>query len=311
MIYIKLEKLNEIIQFVNTKEDWSDFKKARYVFVQLGRLYEYDPKYNYADEEEQFDILANGAQYTDLVIKFIANPENMSDKEKEIAKIILEDENKICVSLAPIYYAILKKLELADVKISSGNVIIRYCDKNYRRKEITTDIAKGLLSCKIMSIPEGFGNEAIYEELEKTDRELGFIDDSGYKEIKSSKLTDELKNEETLDSKLRKFFKIQINYVENVIGKKLKGVQFHKFYKYFLLTSFSESKVQIFPLHDDKIENIKYVVIAKSEEKTGSYLYFLYDEQKNKFVEKTEEQMKIITLTHTSDKYENRNEILK
>ena len=50
-----LDKIEKIISEIDNS--WNNFEKSRYIFVKLGQLYNYDPKFAYSNSKVQNEIL--------------------------------------------------------------------------------------------------------------------------------------------------------------------------------------------------------------------------------------------------------------
>lgn len=131
-------KIEEFMSEINN--DWSNLKKSRFIFVKLGQLYNYDPKFAYANSKMQGDILAESIKNS---INELTKNNNLED--------FINDENKICISLSNIYVWLLKRAGVESIVQLSSDVFI-----NTEQGRVLAKLEEGLLSCKMMTKPEGF-----------------------------------------------------------------------------------------------------------------------------------------------------------
>ena len=273
-----LDKIEKIMSEVD--DSWSDFEKSRYIFVKLGQLYSYDPKFAYSNSKVQNDILIDAIKINTRKIE-----ENLETLE---IKDFINDKNKICVSLSNIYTWLLKRVGVENVEQLSSDVIIK---TEYGK--VIAKLEEGLLSCKMMTKPEGFHLVERTSEQEEiirnADIKLSLIE-KDYNKVESK---DESAKEKTIHERLEKILKNSNEYFEKVIGRKINNVELHKYYNYLLGTSFRRKNAQIFPFHTEEFSELQYIVIGK-EENTEDYCYFLYDLEDEVFKEKTQEEIKQI-----------------
>ena len=139
-----IELLKSIEELMSGIDDsWSKIEKSRYIFVKLGQLYNYDPKFAYSNSKVQNEILVEAIKINTKQIE--------EESESVEIKEFINDKNKICVSLSNIYAWLLKRTGIEDVEQLSSDVIIQ---TEYGK--VVAKLEEGLLSCKMMTKPQGF-----------------------------------------------------------------------------------------------------------------------------------------------------------
>lgn len=275
------EVIDKIENFMVKMDDsWSQFKKSRYIFKNLGLLYNYDPQYIYSGTIIQNEILKEAVKngYKELI----------GINEDEVIQEFVNNENKICLSLSNIYYWLLKRAGVEDVELLSSDVIIK---TEYGK--VLAKLEQSLLSTKMNTEPEGFellekSKEDAREILRREDIELGFLKEK-YNNLKYDE-NEELEGENVHD-KLSKMLEKSNKYFESVIGRKINNVELHKYYNYLLGTVFKRKNAQIFPFHNWDFTDMRYVIIGREYEEE-KYCYFLYDSEKGEFNEKSKEEIR-------------------
>lgn len=253
---------------------WGNLKKARYICNNLcNEMYSYDPEFNYGDQDFKGDVL-------NRIIQII-----YSGNEEELKKMI-ENEHQICIGMAVIYARLLKQAGLQDVEQLAGDVFFRVRDG----KNTCVNIVKELYRVKMKERPEGFGSDLL-EEIEQIDKELGFIDENGYKDNENYNVSSILSGESNFESMLQRVLDDRGEYISTVIGGNLKNVEFHKYYKYLLKTAFPDNKILIHPLDKKYMEGIQYALIARTNQEGNRNLYYLYDKEQARFVQVTEQDI--------------------
>ena len=273
--------LKHIEDFMSGIDDsWSEFKKSRYIFKNLGLLYNYDPQYIYSGPMIQNEILKEAVKNN--------HKELVGINEDEVIQEFVNNKNKICLSLSNIYYWLLKRAGVEDVELLSSDVIIK---TEYGK--VLAKLEQSLLSTKMNTDPEGFellekSKEEAKEILKREDIELGFLKED-YNNLKY----DETEETEaiTVRDKLNNMLEKSDKYFESVIGRKINNVELHKYYNYLLGTAFKRKNAQIFPFHNWDFTNMKYVIIGREYEEE-KYCYFLYDDEQGKFNEKSQEEIR-------------------
>lgn len=237
---------------------WSDLKKIRYIELCLSEMYNYNPKYAYGTFDNKNEILQQAVEY-------------QFDENRSIDDLI-NSPYQICLSLS----IIMKKLLMeAGIKkeniIMSGSEMIITIDNDGEPEIITVYAEKDLLPNKTKQRPVGIkeansfmgASPEFLQRIETIDRELGFINSDGYNELKRVEKPNEVGN----------ILQYGSDYITKVLGGNLSEVHLHQYYKLLLKTTKPGLKFEIFPLFDNNIENIKYVLITKENEEYGIYLY--------------------------------------
>ena len=143
-------------------------------------------------------------------------------------------------------------------------------------------IVKELYRVKLKDRPEGFQHDVL-DDVEKIDKELGFIDEHGYRDKENYNV--EAANEQSsFESRLQRVLDDRGEYVSSVIGNKLKNVELHKYYKYLMKTAFRGKKIDIKPIDKNYLEGIQYVLIARQSDECPEDICYLYDKEQGKFV---------------------------
>ena len=143
-------------------------------------------------------------------------------------------------------------------------------------------IVKELYRVKMKDRPEGFQHDVL-DDVEKIDKELGFIDEHGYRDKENYNV--EAANEQSsFESRLQRVLDDRGEYVSSVIGNKLKNVELHKYYKYLMKTAFRGKKIDIKPIDKNYLEGIQYVLIARQSDECPEDICYLYDKEQGKFV---------------------------
>ena len=143
-------------------------------------------------------------------------------------------------------------------------------------------IVKELYRVKLKDRPEGFQHDVL-DDVEKIDKELGFIDEHGYRDKENYNV--EAANEQSsFESRLLRVLDDRGEYVSSVIGNKLKNVELHKYYKYLMKTAFRGKKIDIKPIDKNYLEGIQYVLIARQSDECPEDICYLYDKEQGKFV---------------------------
>ena len=271
-------KIEEFMKQVN--QNWGDFRKSRFIFRKLGEIYNYDPQYIYSNpiiqNEITIEAIKNG-------YKKLAEIE-----EDEVVQEFINNENKICLSLSNIYYWLLKRAGVENVELLSSDIIIK---TEYGK--VMAKLEQSLLSTKMNTEPEGFellekSKEEAREIVRKEDIELGFIKE----DYNNSKYDENEENEnESVHYKLSKMLENSTKYFENVIGRKIKNVELHKYYNYLLGTAFKRKNAQIFPFHNWDFTELEYVIIGKEYDE-DKYYYYIYNSKEGNFEERTQEQIR-------------------
>ncbi len=253
---------------------WGNLKKARYICNNLcEEMYSYDPEYNYGNQQFKDDILSK-------IIGII-----YSGNEEDLKKMI-ENEHQICIGMATIYTRLLKQAGLQDVEQLAGDVFFKVRDG----KSTCVNIVKELYRVKMKERPKGFGSDLL-EEIEQIDKELGFIDENGYKENENYNVSSILSGESNFESMLQRVLDDRGEYISTVIGGNLKNVEFHKYYKYLLKIAFPDNKILIRPLDKKYMEGIQYALIARTDQEENGNLYYLYDKEQARFVQVSEQDI--------------------
>jgi len=137
--------------------------------------------------------------------------------------------------------------------------------------------------------PEGFQHDVL-DDVEKIDKELGFIDEHGYRDKENYNV--EAANEQSsFESRLQRVLDDRGEYVSSVIGNKLKNVELHKYYKYLMKTAFRGKKIDIKPIDKNYLEGIQYVLIARQSDECPEDICYLYDKEQGKFVKTSMEDI--------------------
>ncbi len=253
---------------------WGNLKKARYICNNLcEEMYSYDPEFNYGDQDFKDDVL-------NKIIQII-----YSGNEEELKKMI-EDEHQICIGMAAIYARLLKQAGLQDVEQLAGDVFFKVRDG----KNTCVNIVKELYRVKMKERPEGF-EPYLLEEIEQIDKELGFIDENGYKDNENYNVSSILSGESNFEAMLQRVLDDRGEYISTVIGGNLKNVEFHKYYKYLLKTAFPDNKILIHPLDKKYMEGIQYALIARTDQEENENLYYLYNKEQARFVQVSEQDI--------------------
>ncbi|MEF2642064.1 MAG: hypothetical protein U0O04_06875 [Clostridia bacterium] len=150
-------------------------------------------------------------------------------------------------------------------------------------------IVKELYRVKLKDRPEGFQHDVL-DDVEKIDKELGFIDEHGYRDKENYNV--EAANEQSsFESRLQRVLDDRGEYVSSVIGNKLKNVELHKYYKYLMKTAFRGKKIDIKPIDKNYLEGIQYVLIARQSDECPEDICYLYDKEQGKFVKTSMEDI--------------------
>lgn len=150
-------------------------------------------------------------------------------------------------------------------------------------------IVKELYRVKMKDRPEGFQHDVL-DDVEKIDKELGFIDEHGYRDKENYNV--EAANEQSsFESRLQRVLDDRGEYVSSVIGNKLKNVELHKYYKYLMKTAFRGKKIDIKPIDKNYLEEIQYVLIARQSDECPEDICYLYDKEQGKFVKTSMEDI--------------------
>lgn len=150
-------------------------------------------------------------------------------------------------------------------------------------------IVKELYRVKMKDRPEGFQHDVL-DDVEKIDKELGFIDEHGYRDKENYNV--EAANEQSsFESRLQRVLDDRGEYVSSVIGNKLKNVELHKYYKYLMKTAFRGKKIDIKPIDKNYLEGIQYVLIARQSDECPEDICYLYDKEQGKFVKTSMEDI--------------------
>ncbi len=265
-----LEKINKFMSEINP--EWSTLKKARDICIKLCEIYKYDPEYNYGDRDKRDAIMTRIIQ--------IVN----SGNEEEIINNI-QNDNQICIGLGSIYCSLLKQLGI-DAEAMGGDVFIKLDEK----RSTCVSIVKELYPVKVKERPQGF-EQSLLPEIETIDKELGFIDENGYREGNYD-VKDIMENETDFTKRLDKVLSDRGDYVSKVIGRNLTNVELHKYYRYLMRTAFPDKKVKIEPINKKQLgSNIQYVLMTKEESRDENFIYYLYDTNIGKFKKVTEQDI--------------------
>ena len=143
-------------------------------------------------------------------------------------------------------------------------------------------IVKELYRVKLKDRPEGFQHDVL-DDVEKIDKELGFIDENGYRD-KENYNVESANEQSSFESRLQRVLDDRGEYVSSVIGNKLKNVELHKYYKYLMKTAFRGKKIDIKPIDKNYLEGIQYVLIARQSDECPEDICYLYDKEQGKFV---------------------------
>lgn len=150
-------------------------------------------------------------------------------------------------------------------------------------------IVKELYRVKLKDRPEGFQHDVL-DDVEKIDKELGFIDEHGYRDKENYNV--EAANEQSsFESRLQRVLDDRGEYVSSVIGNKLKNVELHKYYKYLMKTAFRGKKIDIKPIDKNYLEGSQYVLIARQSDECPEDICYLYDKEQGKFVKTSMEDI--------------------
>lgn len=253
---------------------WGNLKKARYICNNLcEEMYSYDPEFNYGNQQFKDNILSK-------IIGII-----YSGNEEDLKKM-MENEHQICIGMAAIYARLLKQAGLQDVEQLAGDVFFKVRDG----KNTFVNIVKELYRVKMKEKPEGFCPDLL-EEIEQIDKELGFIDENGYKDNENYNVSSILSGESNFESMLQRVLDDRGEYISTVIGENLKNVEFHKYYKYLLKTAFPDNKILIHPLDKKYMEGIQYALIARTDQEENGNLYYLYNKEQARFVQVSEQDI--------------------
>ena len=126
-------------------------------------------------------------------------------------------------------------------------------------------IVKELYRVKLKDRPEGFQHDVL-DDVEKIDKELGFIDEHGYRDKENYNV--EAANEQSsFESRLQRVLD-----------------ELHKYYKYLMKTAFRGKKIDIKPIDKNYLEGIQYVLIARQSDECPEDICYLYDKEQGKFV---------------------------
>ncbi len=277
------EKIEEFMKQIDP--NWDDLKKLRFICVQLCQLYNYDPRYAYATEDEKSEYMNN------LQSKLLSN-----NPEEIDAAINYDDDRKICVSLFEIYMRLVRQLGISEEKYTVlGNAIYYTGDDG---ETYAIQPVKEMFCVKIKAQPQGFNklygsqDNEIDQRVMQIDKEIGLIDETGYTEeaslIEAQVPQDEMELAEKVEAVLEK----GTQYLESTLGVQINNVEFHKFYKHLLRTSFPSSQCIVKPLSNEQLDNIEYVILARLTADVNECVCFLYDKTDKRFHRKSLEEIK-------------------
>lgn len=246
--------------FQGTEEE-RQVKTALYIYVELGKIKSFDPKYYFGNSETR-KKLYNLAQKKDS---------NQIASKKKI----------ICVSLTHLYCNILTELGIyamsSEAEEVEGHIYPIVITKN--KKAFIADLQLDLENIKTKSRLEHFEYKGEFlknkrdsvnqEELTKILIEIGYIsDEKEYKNETIKRLAEQVKDKNPHDA-LRTILEDEELYQRN---EEMEIVEVNKFYKGILkkiIPQFLERKVFVFNCYREKEENERdYTLCIFSEEST-------------------------------------------
>lgn len=283
---MKLNNIEEMTTFIKSKlpPNATELEIARCIYIQLGKLKSFSPKYYFAKDKEQNKMrqLAKSSHIN----------ENIKGKEL------------ICTNISKLYTEIAKEFNL-DVRTSTTSDdsthsfnIINLTDGRSISADLQKDLYRIQTNCKTKYFGTNIHNERNIDEIEpdtlkNIDKTINYID-SDYNDKIISDTKEELSNYMTLHDKLKYVLSKQELWQNNSahMGHMEIRAYTRRILNELFPYEFKESrKREIFyinclkDLSSDNNENIKYTsCIFSHAKKSKDYDVYLYSPKNNQYI---------------------------
>lgn len=283
-----MEQTNGIINKIlkDMPKGLTDLEKARYLYIALGKEKSYDEEFWFANSKTRQKIF----------------------KEKHSTRInfnkLIQNKKIVCTSISKIYSVILNQMKIENYiqrdNLSDEHVyVVLYTEG----KKILADLQRDLSNIQVNKKTSYFGTkvyESIYgnnfneineNELEKTDRKIGYVS------VRKDYLNDDIfylkslvKKQKDLYSKMDIILKKASEYSDAENMGYIEAVQY---YKWILAECLDEKELRnvISTNCYRKIEDKKQYVSCLSANGRNGYKRYIYSSKERRYIEISDEKI--------------------